>query len=196
MPCLSLSYRVRHASSLGGLLILTMLTKVDKNFVDGAVILCPAVQIHATSRPSLAVETVGKMLRSLAPKIPFARGNRGLNSSSEVAAAVDAMKRADPLFYNGRLRIGTGLAILDAIEYVQDKFHLIETPYLLQHGLADVVCHISGSEELHKKTRSVDKQFRSYPNASHDLSNEPPSIRDAVVNDFVAWLETQAAKTS
>lgn len=171
-----------------------MLTKVDKSFVDGAVILCPAVQIHATSRPSLVVERIGKLLRTLAPKIPFARGNRGRNSSPEVAAIVDAMKRADPLFYNGRLRIGTGLAILDAIEHVQDKFHLIETPYLLQHGTADLVCHISGSEDLHVKTSSVDKQFRSYPDGSHDLSNEPPHIRDAVVNDFVAWLEAQAAK--
>lgn len=181
-------------SSLGGLLILNMLTKVDRDFVDGAVILCPAVQIHETSRPSAAVERAGKFLRAVAPKIPFAAGNRGRNSSSEVAALVDALKRGDPLFYNGRLRIGTGLAILDALEHIQDKFHLIETPYLLQHGLADQVCHISGSEELHNKTNSKDKQFRAYPGGSHDLSNEPPHIRNAVVNDFVAWLEEQSAK--
>lgn len=178
--------------SLGGLMILNILTKVDKDFVDGAVILCPAVQIHKTSRPSATIESIGKFLRAVAPKIPFAQGNRGHNSSSEVAALIDAMKRADPLFYNGRLRIGTGLAILDAIEHIQDKFHLIETPYLLQHGTADQVCHISGSEELHKKTSSKDKQFKSYPGGSHDLSNEPPPIRDAVVNDFVSWLEEKS----
>lgn len=182
-------------SSLGGLMVLTILTKVPKDFVDGAVILCPAVQIHATSRPSVVVERTGKLLRTIAPKIPFARGNRGRNSSPEVAALVDAMKRSDPLFYNGRLRIGTGLAILDALEHIQDKFHLIETPYLLQHGLADQVCHISGSEDLHAKTRSIDKAFKAYADGSHDLSNEPPHIRNAVVNDFVAWLEAQALKS-
>lgn len=175
-------------------MILNILTKVDKDFVDGAVILCPAVQIHETSRPSPVVERVGKFLRAVAPKIPFAAGNRGRNSSPEVAALVDELKRADPLFYNGRLRIGTGLAILDALEHIQDKFHLIETPYLLQHGTGDQVCHISGSEELHKKTSSKDKQFKAYPGGSHDLSNEPPHIRNAVVNDFVAWLEEQSAK--
>ncbi|GLE02437.1 hypothetical protein PINS_up011275 [Pythium insidiosum] len=177
--------------SLGGLLVLHLLAKVDKELVDGAVIQCPAVQIHQHSRPSPALEAVAKVLHALTPKIPFARGNRGKNSSPEVAALVDAMKRADPLFYNGRLRIGTGLAMLEAITSVQDKLPLIDAPYLLQHGTADLVCHISGSEMLHAKTASRDKEFRSYAGGAHDLSNEPAPIRNAVVQDFVAWLEAR-----
>ncbi|TMW59973.1 hypothetical protein Poli38472_000015 [Pythium oligandrum] len=181
-----------HGGSLGGLLVLLVLTRIQKGLVDGAVILCPAVQVHKKSRPPPAIEAIGKALRAIAPKLPLAQGNRGKNSSPEVAAIVDAMKRADPLFYNGRLRIGTGFAILDALEYIQDKLHHIDVPYLLQHGTADFVCHISGSEELHTKTSSVDKEFRQYANAAHDLSNEPARIRDAVVKDFVEWLEARA----
>ncbi|KAJ0406940.1 hypothetical protein ATCC90586_000201 [Pythium insidiosum] len=177
--------------SLGGLMVLHVLAKIEKGLVDGAVIQCPAVQIHENSRPSPALEAVAKVLRALSPKIPFAKGNRGKNSSPEVAAIVDAMKRADPLFYNGRLRIGTGLAMLEAITAIDAKLPRIDAPYLLQHGTADFVCHISGSQQLHEKTASRDKEFRAYPGGAHDLSNEPPHIRNAVVQDFVAWLEAR-----
>jgi acylglycerol lipase len=96
------------------------------------------------------------------------------------------------MFYNGRLRIGTGLAILDALMSIQDQIYKIDTPYLLQHGEADFVCHISGSEAFHAKTSSSDKTFKSYPGGAHDLSNEPPPIRNAVVQDFVEWLEERS----
>ncbi|DAZ96988.1 TPA: hypothetical protein N0F65_011903 [Lagenidium giganteum] len=175
--------------SLGGLMVLHVLTKMERGLVDGAVILCPAVQIHEGTRPSKAAEVVGRFLLKFTPKLPFARGNRGRNSSPEVAAAVDADKQADPMFYNGRLRIGVGFAFLKAIEYIQDRFHLIDTPYLLQHGTGDLVCHVSGSEDLHQKTSSKDKTFKTYAGGYHDLSNEPPHIRDAVVNDFMSDSE-------
>jgi acylglycerol lipase len=180
-----------HGGSLGGLLILHMLAD-SPGLVDGAVILCPAVQVHSASRPSKAVELAGRFLRAYAPKLPLASGNRGKNSSPEVAAAIDAEKFADPLYYHGRMRVGTGLAMLDMIEAVGSKLPRVDTPYLLQHGTADRACSVEGSADLHHKTRSADKTFRTYEGGAHDLSNEPAPIRDAVVHDFIAWLEARS----
>lgn len=180
-----------HGGSLGGLLILHMLADAPE-LVDGAVILCPAVQVHKASRPSHAVELAGRFLRAYAPKLPLASGNRGKNSSPEVAATIDADKFSDPLYYAGRMRVGTGLAMLDMIEAVGPKLSLVDTPYLLQHGTADRACSVEGSADLHQKTRSADKTFRAYEGGAHDLSNEPAPIRDAVVRDFVAWLEARS----
>lgn len=164
----------------------------NPDLVDGAVILCPAVQVHKASRPSRAVEEVGRFLRAHAPKLPLASGNRGKNSSPEVAAEVDKEKFSDPLYYSGRMRIGTGLAMLDMIEGVAPKLARIETPYLLQHGTADLACSVEGSADLHEKTKSKDKTFRTYEGGAHDLSNELPAIRNAVVRDFISWLEARA----
>ncbi|KAJ8576236.1 hypothetical protein ON010_g2977 [Phytophthora cinnamomi] len=90
----------------------------------------------------------------------------------------------------------SGLALLEGITSIQDKLDLIETPYLLQHGTADQACSVSGSAALHLKTRSADKTFKTYEGGHHDLASEPPRIRDAVVRDFVAWLEDHSSTSS
>lgn len=177
--------------SLGGLLVLLVLLKIQAGLIDGAVILCPVVQIHSNSRPSKVLEFIGNVLLRVAPKLPFVEGNRKQNCHPEIADAVEASKCEDPMFYNGKLRIGSGFAILEGVKYIQDKLHTIRTPYLLQHGTADFVCHVSGSEHLHSLTSSEDKTFITYPDGAHDMSNERKHIRDAVVNDFVAWLEAR-----
>lgn len=180
-------------ASLGGLMILHALSKGGPELVDGAVILCPATEIHQASRPSAVMEAVGRLLQAYMPKLPLVKANSGKNSSPEVAAVIDAEKHADPLYYPGKMRVGTGLALLEGIMTIQDKLPLIETPYLLQHGTADQACSVTGSAALHLKTRSVDKTFKTYEGGHHDLASEPPRIRDAVVRDFVAWLEAHAA---
>ncbi|CAH0473548.1 unnamed protein product [Peronospora belbahrii] len=141
-------------SSLGGLIILHALSKGGPKLVDGAIILCPATEIHEASRPSHLIETIGRLLHEYTPKLPLVTANRGKNSSPEVAAFVDADKQADP-----------------------------------PHGTADRTCRVTGSAALHLKTRSVDKTFKTYEGGHHDLASEPPHIRDAVVRDFVVWLE-------
>ncbi|KAF4039973.1 Serine aminopeptidase [Phytophthora infestans] len=175
-------------ASLGGLIILHALSKSPK-LVDGAVILCPATEIHKASRPSQLMELIGRLLQEYMPKLPLVKANSGKNSSPEVAAIIDAEKYSDPLYYPGKMRVGTGLALLEGIVSIQDKLQLIETPYLLQHGTADQACSVTGSAALHLKTRSADKTFKTYEGGHHDLASEPPRIRDAVVRDFVAWLE-------
>ncbi|KAG3112062.1 hypothetical protein PI124_g15878 [Phytophthora idaei] len=175
-------------ASLGGLIILHALSQSGPKLVDGAVILCPATEIHKASRPSYLMELIGRLLQEYMPKLPLVKANSGKNSSPEVAAIIDADKFSDPLYYPGKMRVGTGLALLEGITSIQDKLHLIETPYLLQHGTADQACTVTGSAALHLKTRSADKTFKTYAGGHHDLANEPPRIRNAVVRDFVAWL--------
>lgn len=170
-------------------MILHALSKAGPKLVDGAVILCPATEIHKASRPSHLMEVIGRLLQEYMPKLPLVKANSGKNSSPEVAAVIDAEKYADPLYYPGKMRVGTGLALLEGITSIQDKLQLIETPYLLQHGTADRACSVTGSAALHLKTRSADKTFKTYEGGHHDLASEPPRIRDAVVRDFVAWLE-------
>ncbi|CEG47985.1 phosphatidylinositol 3kinase tor2 [Plasmopara halstedii] len=175
-------------ASLGGLIILHALSKCGPKLVDGAVILCPPTEIHKASRPSYLMELIGRLLQEYAPKLPLVKANNGNNSSPEVAAIANADKLSDPLYYPGKMRVGTGLALLKGITSIQDKLHLIETPYLLQHGTADRVCNVTGSAALYVKTRSIDKTFKTYEGGHHDLASEPPRIRDAVVHDLVTWL--------
>jgi acylglycerol lipase len=176
--------------SLGGLLSVHVLLKAP-HLLDGAILLCPAIQVHERSRPTKFMENLGRFLCAYFPKIPIVKGNKGINNHPSIVKKIDAKKYADPLFYSGWVRVGTGISIMHGMSYVQDKFHLIETPYLLQHGVNDRVCHVSGSEGFHQKTRSKDKTFKKYPEGEHDLSCEPPHIRNAVVEDFCSWLDAR-----
>ena len=174
---------------MGGLLIVKLLLQPDiESYVSGAVIQCPALQVHQESRPSALMENFARVLENWIPKIPLVSGNKGKNCSPSVSVRNEAAITADPLFYSGLLRIGTGLSMLRAIEGVQTSFHEIKTPYLLQHGTSDRVCHVDGSSQFHEKTTSVDKTFTRYDEAQHDLLHEPQEIVDQVVQDCKDWI--------
>ncbi|KAF1786480.1 Alpha/Beta hydrolase fold [Phytophthora cactorum] len=134
-------------ASLGGLIILHALSQSGPKLVDGAVILCPATEIHKASRPSYLMELIGRLLQEYMPKLPLVKANSGKNSSPEVAAIIDADKFSDPLYYPAKCVLERGL-------------HCWKTPYLLQHGTADQACTVTGSAALHLKTRSADKTSR------------------------------------
>lgn len=120
------------------------------------------------------------------PKIPLVKRQRGVGNCPALAPEIEAMKVADPLFYSGNLRIGTGLNIVQAIEAIQGQFKAISIPYLLQHGTHDRVCDVSGSIDFHAQTSSTDKTFIQYNNVNHDMMNEPQS--DQVKHDYQQWL--------
>lgn len=183
--------------SMGGLLILhTVLSELTDRKIQGAVIQAPAILIHSDTRPHDWIEKISKLIVYYFPKIPLVQGNRGKNSSAQVSARNEAEKAADFLFYSGRLRIGTGLAILGALEQVADQFDQFNVPYLLQHGTADRVCHVSGSEKFHKATKSKDKTFVTYENAHHDLMHEPQEVVDRIIQDLTSWLLDRSLKFS
>ena len=65
--------------------------------------------ISPTSRPSYLVELVGRALASVAGPLPLASANKGKNSEDP---EVEEVFNRDPQTYHGKLRIATGLAIL------------------------------------------------------------------------------------
>jgi len=87
-------------------------SRADASFrptITGGLFLCPMLAISRTSRPSYLVELVGRALASVAGPLPLASANKGKNSEDP---EVEEVFNRDPQTYHGKLRIATGLAIL------------------------------------------------------------------------------------
>jgi len=179
-------------SSMGGLIVIHTILKTKKRYpsglIDGVILQAPAIEIHPGARPSFAIEVIGRLLLVLVPKLPLGKSIRGKNNSPQVSEKIELLKAMDPLYYSGRLRIGTGFAILKGIQELADQLHLIDTPFLLQHGTNDRVVHVSGSRRLYATATTLDKTLKIYPNGEHDLLVEPPEISAPCVQDILTWL--------
>ena len=71
-----------------------------------------------------------------------------------------------------------------------NKFTL---PFLIMHGENDVLCTTQGSQELHAKAKSKDKQIIIFPGAKHHLLIEAEDIRNQLLSETLNWLEERTS---
>ncbi|KAF0703344.1 hypothetical protein AaE_015418 [Aphanomyces astaci] len=175
--------------SLGGALTLHRLLR-DSSDIDGAIIQCPALEIHATRQPPAIVQAIGHAVAYVAPFLAVMPSNGGKGSSECVRATVQKAKLQDPLYYTGKLRVGTAFQVKQCVETLQHQLvtqRALPVPLLLQHGTADVICSIEGSQEWFDRIQDCpDKTFNKYDQAAHDLLHEP--VANQVMEDVVQWL--------
>lgn len=75
----------------------------------------------------------------------------------------------DPMTYHGKLRISTGLAILEALTTMEPMMKDLKVPFSLHHGTGDRVTSHIGSEKLFNDCSSVDKEINLYEGVSLGL---------------------------
>lgn len=117
-----------------------------------------------------------------------------------------AAEEDDPLVYTGKMRVGSGIALLEAVRQLQDDLesarHIADIPMLFQHGDADRICDVQGSRDVVARLGSLRSgsaataasvQLIEYPGGHHDLMRERKHIADAVVRGMIQWLLDQTA---
>lgn len=128
--------------------------------------------------------TMARILGRIVPTLPI--GNLDLSLVSKDPETVDQMTK-DPLRYHGHVRVGWAAAMLNALEDLQAKVDSIDTPFLIQHGSADKLCDIGGSEDFYKKAPTKDKSFKVYKDCYHSLLTEPDEMAQQVLQDIANW---------
>ena len=151
--------------------------------LSGVVLQCPL--IRTAKPPGRLMQLAASALAAVAPKLP-------LLPPPPAAAASMAARMAllsDRLCYSGRLRVGTGVALLRASASLAAKLGEWNVPLLLQHGLDDKLVAPHGSRELLAAAASADKTLIEYQ-AGHNLLAEPGTLH-AVRRDYLQWLEAR-----
>jgi alpha-beta hydrolase superfamily lysophospholipase len=114
------------------------------------------------------------------------------SSSPSVAAAIESQQRNDPLYYSGRMRIATGLAIKAAVETMESRGGVVDrvaTPFLCIIGGKDRVADAGGSRSLLNRAPTRDKQLVNIKGAEHDLFNEPGTSATSALGAVLSWLQ-------
>lgn len=103
-----------------------------------------------------------------------------------------AATRADPLVYHGPGTARLGAEILTALERLRPRLGEIALPLLIVQGERDILVGDVGARLLYERASSADKTLRVYPGAYHEVFNDLPASREAVLGDIVAWLDARA----
>jgi acylglycerol lipase len=174
-----------YGHSMGGLLSALTAAKQAKEEtrLAGIIFSAPAVRIMHTS-PAI-VRAIAGIIRLFAPAlalIPFDIDH--LSHSSEVIEDY----RNDPLNYTGKLKVATGLEMVEG-EKMLDAENLagITAPSLILHGKADKNVPPFASQALYDGISSADKTLRYFEDMYHELHNE--ECKEELSSLVISWLE-------
>lgn len=177
---------ILYGGSLGGLIVIEYSIQYPNTF-DALTIQAPLIHVASQSRPSKFFEIIAKALvSSPLGRLPLVAAQRGKSSSDP---AVLEGFFSDPQTYHGNLRIATGLALLDAIEWIKTKLGEVRKPFLIQHGLSDRVTLSDGTRDLFAQAQTPEDQktLLLYEQCEHDMWRDP-FAGERVMNDFINWL--------
>jgi alpha-beta hydrolase superfamily lysophospholipase len=99
-----------------------------------------------------------------------------------------AAHRDDPLTQSA-VTLRLGVELLRARDRVLELAPEITVPTLVLHGELDPIAEAAGSRRLFDLLGSRDKELRTYPRSRHELHNELPDRRNAMLADLLWWLD-------
>lgn len=166
--------------SMGGLIALDY--ALDHQSDLKALMLSGALVLPGEDQPPYLV-AIAKVLGKILPTL----GTLALDPNSVSRdPKVVADYIADPLNYHGKIKAGTGAALLTRLQSFPERLPSLTLPVLVMHGEKDKLTNPEGSKLVDKLAGSTDKTLTIYPELFHEIFNEPE--QDQVLDDVVAWL--------
>lgn len=167
--------------SMGGLIALDY--ALDHQADLAALILSGPLVLPGDDQPPWLV-AIAKVLGKVVPTL----GTLALDpkSVSRDPKVVEAYEN-DPLNFHGKVKAGTGAALLNRLQTFPARLPSLTLPLLVMHGEKDTLTNPEGSKLVHRLAGSTDKTLTIYPGLFHEIFNEPE--QDQVLDDVTTWLE-------
>ncbi|XP_062924502.1 monoglyceride lipase-like [Mobula hypostoma] len=169
--------------SMGGLIQIYIMNK-RPNIVAGAIFLAPLVLMNPESATPIKM-FLAKVMYHMLPRLPLGYIDPHAISTNEheVVSYIN-----DPLVCNGPVNVKYFVEVLHALSKIEKVFPTISSPLLIMHGDWDALSDIRGSFIMYGKVASIDKTFKIFQSAFHDLHHEQPDIVNEVLASLKAWL--------
>ena len=171
--------------SMGGLISSLVLLKNQKQFA-GCILSGPAIM--SPLKPGAVQMAIINLLSTLVPKVGVLQLDAA-GVSRDDAVVEDYIN--DPLVHHGKVSARLVKELFTSMQEVQDKAETINTPMLLLHGGADSMAAPAGSEFLHQRISSGDKQLEIFDGLYHEIFNEPESPE--IHAKLAAWITQRLA---
>lgn len=174
-----------YGHSMGGNVMLNFLLRRKPN-VKGAVASAPWIRLGF--EPPAFKLFLAKMMKNLYPKFPE---KADLNADA-VSRDKEEVKKYinDPLVHN-TARAGTFYETNEAASWLLNHTNELTKPLLIIHGTGDMLIADSGSKDFHQKADKKLATLKLYEGFYHELHNEPAADRKKVLDDVIAWLNSQ-----
>lgn len=173
--------------SMGGALSLSYAIK-NPGKLFALMLSGPAVALDGA--PPL-MRPIAKFLAVFAPKLGMFAVEPSLVSRDPEMVAAYA---SDPLNAHGKVPARTLGEIINFVETLPAFLPSLHLPLLIQHGQDDKLAGVSGSEMVMSRVSSKDKTLKVYPALYHEIFNELPADRAAVLKDTTDWISAQLAR--
>jgi len=169
--------------SMGGLISILSVLEAQDIFA-GLVLMGPLIHLD----PKLA-GCFMKAMASMAAKVLPSFSLSGIDVKLVTSdPEKQKLKTEDPLHYHGGAKARQGHLTIQELESLPAQFSHLTLPYLILHGSKDQICSPSGSEALHKETKSTDKTLKMVEGGLHNLYAEKEPIRSEAIKDTVDWV--------
>ena len=172
--------------SMGGLISLNAILEQPELF-NGFIGIGPLVKIPTTSLNLLNV-----LLVTFFAKIWPSFNHPSLQAMNielltRDESRWDAIKN-DSLRYHGGVKAGMAWLMMKETEKLQKSLHRIESSILVLQGGNDQVVDPAGSRLLYQNASSIDKEYKEYPGAYHQLHCELKDVTDDVIDRTTKWM--------
>ena len=167
--------------SMGGLIALDY--ALDHQADLAALMLSGPLVLPGQDQPPWLV-AIAKVLGKVVPTLgTLALDPKSVSRDPAVVAAYET----DPLNFHGKVKAGTGAALLTRLQTFPSRLPSLTLPLLVMHGEKDKLTNPEGSKLVNKLAGSPDKTLTIYPGLFHEIFNEPE--QDQVLTDLTTWLE-------
>ncbi|MGQ9425079.1 alpha/beta hydrolase [Gilvimarinus sp. F26214L] len=166
--------------SMGGLIAASYLLAHQRE-VTATILSSPALM--PVQQPGTATRLKAAFFKLVNPKAPFSPLDP--NGVSRDPGVVEDYKK-DPLVHHGAMSVGLALALGGAMGRVRRNAGRITLPVLVVQGGKDVLVNPAGAEAFVNRVGSANKQLVYYPQAYHEVLNEPEAAEFLELLD--GWL--------
>ncbi len=143
--------------SLGGLLA-NLICLEKRNYFNGMILIAPAFHAEIENKYSFWVK-IARILNKVAPSLSLLKikGNSIFIKEQPTDKAIIEYINKDPLIYKGKMKVGTGLTIVDSINYSNCNLDNVSTPVYILQGEQDNICKPIGATNFFDKIPIKDK---------------------------------------
>ena len=175
------------AHSMGGLLAFDWMLSGFERAPAGMVVSSPFMEVAVPV--GLVKEKVGRLASKIAPKLALPTGLQGsdVTRDPELARLYDT----DPL----NLKKATARWFTEceqAQARVRARIGKLSTPLLLLYGGSDRAVQPDATERLARDLTMSDKTVERLDGHYHELVNEPPEVREPIIERMAEWIAKRA----
>mmetsp|Transcript_2935 Transcript_2935/g.5973 ORF Transcript_2935/g.5973 Transcript_2935/m.5973 type:complete len:141 (+) Transcript_2935:879-1301(+) len=123
-------------------------------------------------------------------KLPIAPSKKSLLNDVFRSERKKDIAKSNPLFYGDRKpRLASARELLKVSDELSSRIKDFDAPFLVQHGLADVVTDPNLSKALYEESPSKDKSIKLYEGMWHSINiGESDENLQIVHQDAIDWI--------